>query len=71
MELIRVIIVIALVLIASVMAMPKNKTPIALSGIKKLLKLDRGEKCAPEPAPLWKRIVAFILVIAAAAIALW
>ena len=85
--LVQVIVVIALVVVAAALATPKNKVPLALRGLMKILKKDRtGRALTPSTetgsdagregmpgtgdVPAWKRLLAFILVLVAFAIAL-
>ena len=72
-EIVRMIAVIALLIVAAVLATPPGRMPLAMRGILRILRRDRGEKvpmtndCA---APGWKRLVAFLLVLAAATLAM-
>ena len=72
-ELVIVILIIALLGAAAALATPPGRLPLALRGVYRILKKDRGE-CAAQPssgpAPLWRRILAFLLVVFAALIAL-
>ena len=72
-DLIIVVLVIALLGAAAALATPPGRIPLALRGVYRILKKDRGE-CAAQPssgpAPLWRRILAFLLVVFAALIAL-
>ena len=57
---------------ASAICTPKGKLPLALRGLKKILKQDAGVKndTEPQPIPAWTKAIAFILVLAAAALAI-
>ena len=74
-ELGRVIVVIALVVIAAVLATPPNKVPLALRGLVRILKRDRLGDAAGEGArrygevPTWKKLLSFALCILAFIIA--
>ena len=68
-ELIIVVLIIALLGAAAALATPPGRLPLALRGVYRILKKDRGECAAPPsagPAPLWRRILAFLLVFIAA-----
>jgi len=67
-ELLRVVLVIALLGIAAALATPKGRLPLALRGVYRIMKKDRGESAVPplSPAakvPLWRRLMAFVLVL--------
>jgi len=68
-QLIRVAAVIALLGVAAAIATPKGRLPLALRGIFKTL-----GKPVPDAkggaVPLWKRLVAFLLLLAAVVLAL-
>ena len=71
-ELIIVVLIIALLGAAAALATPPGRLPLALRGVYRILKKDRGECSAPPaagPAPLWRRILAFFLVLLAALLA--
>ena len=71
-ELVIVILIIALLGAAAALATPPGRLPLALRGVYRILKKDRGESAAPPssgPAPLWRRILAFFLVLIAALLA--
>ncbi|MBR2713544.1 MAG: hypothetical protein IKB76_02070 [Kiritimatiellae bacterium] len=71
-NLIRMILVIALVIAAAALATPKNRVPLALRGILRILRKDRGITASQPPAPVsaWRRLLSFVLIILAAALAL-
>ena len=72
-KLVIVILIIALLGVATALATPPGRLPLALRGVYRILKKDRGECAAlpsAGPAPLWRRILAFLLVVLAALIAL-
>ena len=69
MNLVRVIVVILLVVVAAVLATPQGRLPLAVRGLAKVLghKSDNGGK--GEKVPIWKKFLAFLLVILAFIIA--
>ena len=71
-EFVRVLAVIALLIVAACLATPPGRLPLALRGIRRILKRDRGvaESPAPAAASVRRRFIAFLLVLAAAAVAL-
>lgn len=70
----RVAAVIALLGIAAALATPRGRIPLALRGVLRVMRKDRGE-CAAESReerpPAWRRALALLLVLAAVALALW
>jgi len=71
-DLIIVVLIIVLLGAAAALATPPGRIPLALRGVYRILKKDRGECAAPPssgPAPLWRRILAFFLVLIAALLA--
>ena len=71
-ELIIVVLIIALLGVAAALATPPGRIPLALRGVYRILKKDRGECAAlpnSGPAPLWRRILAFFLVLIAVLLA--
>lgn len=67
-ELVSVVAVMALVLTAAALCTPKGRTPLALRGIQKILRRDGGASDSgkkPEKVPLWRKLVAFALVLLA------
>ena len=71
-NLVRMILVLALVIAAAALATPRNRVPLALRGILKILRKDRGITASqpPAPVPAWKRFLSFVFIILAAALAL-
>lgn len=71
-QLIKVIAVIALLCIAAAVATPKGRLPLALRGLYRIMKRDRGEGAAQgaERVPSWRKLLAFILVLVAVVVAL-
>ena len=68
-EIVRIIAVIALLIAASLLTTRKGALPLALRGVYKILgrNPDSGKGAIP---PLWKRLLAFALVIIAILIAI-
>jgi hypothetical protein len=71
-EFARVIVVIALLIVAACLATPPGRVPLALRGIKRILNRDSGvaEDTGASAASLRRRFFAFLLVLSAAALAL-
>jgi hypothetical protein len=69
-EAVRVFAVIGLVTAAAALATPPGRIPLAFRGIFKILGRNVSSAESSAVAPLWKRFVAFLLVLAAAAVAL-
>ena len=68
-DLIIVVLIIALLGAAAALATPPGRLPLALRGVYRIMRKDRGESAAPPdsgPVPLWRRILAFLLVLIAA-----
>jgi hypothetical protein len=70
-EFIRVVVVIALLIVAACLATPPGRLPLALRGIKRILSRDRGvaEESAVTSASASRRFIAFVLVVVAVALA--
>jgi len=66
-ELVRMILVIALVIAAAALATPKGRLPLALRGLMKIMRKDTGREVTArtDGVPTWKRLIAFVLVILA------
>lgn len=64
-QIVRIIVVIALVCVAGAMVTPKGRIPLALRGVAKLFKIAAEE----QKVPGWKKLVAFLLVLGAIIIA--
>ena len=72
---VRIVLVVALLGAAAALATPKDRLPLALRGVRRIMRLDRGEQATQpsddgEAVASWKRLVAFVLVLAAVAVAL-
>ena len=67
----RFVAVIALLGIAAALATEKGRLPLALRGMKRMLQRDAGasEQQARKAVPLWKRLLAFALVVLAFVVA--
>ena len=64
-QIVRIIVVIALVCVAGAMVTPKGRIPLALRGVAKLFKIAAEE----QKVPGWKKLVAFLLILGAIIIA--
>ncbi len=72
MQIARVAVVTGLVVWAAVLATPKDRPPLALRGIMKLLgRADASAGGGAEPVGAGRRLAAFCLVVVAFAIALF
>ena len=74
-EIVRLLAVMAFVCVAAALATPKGRVPLALRGVLRILRKDRALSGAapdekPQPVSLAKRLLAFVLVLAAAVLAL-
>ena len=67
----KIVAVVALLGAASAVATPRGRLPLALRGMKKILRQDRGESAAePEKRVAgWRKLLAFVLVIGAVLVA--
>ncbi len=68
----RVVGVLALLIVAALLATPPGRLPLALRGVYRILRRDRGlPDAVPSagPAPTGRRLLAFALVLLAAALA--
>ncbi|HCG19987.1 MAG TPA: hypothetical protein DER26_03200 [Verrucomicrobia bacterium] len=75
-NLVKVVAVLALLVVAAALATPPGRLPLALRGLNKLLRRDRGLPADPGAAPAatastGRRILAFVLVMGALALALF
>ena len=71
----RLLGVLALLIVAALLATPPGRLPLALRGVYRILRRDRGlpedpAAMASTTAPTRKRLLAFVLVLVAAALAL-
>lgn len=68
----RLVAVIALVCVAGALATPPGRLPLALRGLQRLMRKDRGEASvdAAPRASVARRLLAFVLVLTALALAL-
>ncbi len=71
-QILRVVAVLALLGVAAAIATPKGKLPLALRGVYRIVKRDLGESAADgsDKVSMWRRLLAFALVLAAAMLAL-
>ncbi len=70
-ELAAIVVTMGLVLFAAALVTPKGRVPLALRGINKILRRDRGAapQGAPEKVALWRKLLATVLVLIAFLIA--
>lgn len=69
----RLVAVLALLVVAALLATPPGRLPLALRGVYRIVRRDRGLPSAPPaagPVSAGRRLLAFVLVLAAAALAL-
>ena len=69
----RLVGVLALLIVAALLATPPGRLPLALRGVYKILRRDRGLPAAVRAggaAATGKRLLAFLLVLVAAALAI-
>jgi hypothetical protein len=64
----RIVVVMALLCVAAAISTPKGRLPLALRGVYRIMRRDRGD--APdipktEPVSAWRRLLAFFLVLIA------
>ena len=62
----RFVAVLALLCVAAAIATPSGRLPLALRGVAKLFRIS-GEE---QTIPVWKRLLAFVLVLLAVILAL-
>lgn len=72
---VRIVLVVACLGAAAAVATPRGRMPLALRGIWKMLRKDAGIRDAAKPegesvAP-WRKLLAFVLILVAAAVAVW
>ena len=70
---VRIVLVVACLGAAAAVATPRGRMPLALCGIRKMLRKDAGvrdtAKPEGEPVPTWRKLLAFVLVLLAAVLA--
>lgn len=69
----RVVLVVALMGAAAALATPKGRLPLALRGVQRILRRDRGlpvRPDAPSVVSTARRLLAFVLVLGAVVLAL-
>ena len=70
----RLVAVVALLVGAALLATPRGRLPLALRGVWRIMRRDRGESVASPGearASAWRRLLAFLMVIAAVVLALF
>ena len=65
-QILRIVSVIALVCVAAALATPKGWLPLAFRGVAKIFRIASEEQAVPG----WKKLVAFLLILGAVALAL-
>ena len=70
---VRIVLVVACLGAAAAVATPRGRMPLALRGIRKMLRKDAGVRDTAKPegesvAP-WRKLLAFVLVLLAAVLA--
>ena len=65
-QIVRLVAVLALLCVAAALATPKGRLPLALRGVAKLFRIS-GEE---QTVPVWKRLLASVLVLLAILLAL-
>ena len=70
-QIVRIVAVIALLCVAAAVATPRGRLPLALRGVRRILRQDFGEPPAGEGerVSVGRRIAAFLLVLAAVLLA--
>ena len=70
----RLVLVLVLLIVAAVLATPPGRLPLALRGVYKIMKRDgalpQNTTLGENRAPLWKRLLAFVLVLISLGLAL-
>ena len=70
---VRIVLVVACLGAAAAVATPRGRMPLALRGIRKMLRKDAGvgdaEKPEGETVAPWRKLLAFVLVLLAAVLA--
>lgn len=69
-EIVRIVLVMALVCVAAVILTPKGRIPLALRGLAKLLKKKDYGICEPLVVSPAKRLLGFLLIVFAFILAL-
>ena len=70
----RIIAVVALLCVAAAIATPPGRLPLAIRGLQRMLRRDRGVNASADddrPVSLPRRLAAFVLVLLAAALCLF
>ena len=70
---VRIVLVVACLGAAAAVATPRGRMPLALRGIRKMLRKDAGVRDTAKPegesVPPWRKLLAFVLVLLAAVLA--
>lgn len=71
----KFVLVIAMLAASALMATERNKLPLALRGLKKILDSQNGNDKKSDtqnggPVPAWRRLLAFLIVILALVVAI-
>jgi len=66
---VRIVVVMAFLCVAAALATPRGRLPLALRGLQRVLRRDRGEQgpvIPAEPVCAWRKALALAFVIGAA-----
>lgn len=71
----KIVLVVSLLGVAAAISTPKGRLPLALRGVRKMMRLDRGEAAMKErdgkPVSSQRKALAFLLILLAVLIAVF
>lgn len=71
----KIVLVVSLLSVAAAISTPKGRLPLALRGVRKMMRLDRGEVAMKErdgkPVSSQRKALAFLLILLAVLIAVF